>query len=132
MRGLATCALLLALALAGPGTAQAAQAHSKESTATYSALDTLTATVVHDDGTRGVLSVQAGLDVPDARMRKFTTQSIPRLRDAYVRVLTIYASGLAPGAPPNVDQIAQQMQNATDRTLGKPGAHLLIGTVLVN
>lgn len=123
--------MALATALAAPVGALAAQSH-KENTSTYTALDTLTATLVHGDGTRGVLSVQAGLDVPDPKLRKLTAQSTPRLRDAYVRVLAIYASALIPGAPPDTDLIAQQLQRATDRILGRPGARLLMGTVLVN
>jgi len=33
---------------------------------------------------------------------------------------------------PNADQIAQLLQRATDRVLGRPGAKLLLGTVMVN
>ncbi|WP_158913038.1 Tat pathway signal protein [Caulobacter sp. S45] len=125
-----TLAAVLLLAIAAP--ALAAEGSAKSDTASYSALPTLTATVRHADESRGVLSIQAGLDVPDAKLRKLATQSVPRLRDAYVRTLNLYAAGLAPGASPNIDQMGQQLQRATDRVLGRPGAHFLLGTVMVN
>jgi hypothetical protein len=37
-----------------------------------------------------------------------------------------------PGAPPNPDIISAALQRATDQVLGKPGAKLLLGTVIVN
>jgi hypothetical protein len=46
--------------------------------------------------------------------------------------MLIYAPGLAPGAPPNPDVISAQLQRATDQTLGRPGAKLLLGTILEN
>ncbi|MGC1304203.1 MAG: Tat pathway signal protein [Caulobacteraceae bacterium] len=108
------------------------EASHKGDTETYKAMITLTATIRHGDNSRGVLSVQAGLDTPDPKLRTLADQSAPRLRDAYVRALSVYAAGLSPGASPNVDQIAQQLQRATDRVLGRPGARFLLGTVLVN
>jgi hypothetical protein len=127
----AALAALALLSIVQVPSASAEGAH-KGDTTTYKAMDTLTASVRRDDESRGVLSVQAGLDTPDPKLRKLVDQSVPRLRDAYIRALGIYAAGLTPGAPPNPDQIAQQLQRATDRVLGKPGAHLLLGTILVN
>ncbi len=124
-------AAVAALALSQTPAAWAENGH-KGDTTTYRAMDTLTATIRRDDNSLGVLSVQAGLDSPDPQMRKLVEQSLPRLRDAYVRALGIYAAGLTPGAGPNADQIAQLLQRASDRVLGKPGAKLLLGTVLVN
>lgn len=123
--------VVVALALSQAPAALAENGH-KGDTTTYRAMDTLTATIRHDDDSLGVLSVQAGLDATDPKMRKLVEQSLPRLRDAYVRALGIYAAGLTPGAGPNADQIAQLLQRATDRVLGRSGAKLLLGTVLVN
>jgi hypothetical protein len=127
-RALLVSALLLACA---PVAARAGEAR-KESTSTYTQLDGLTATVLRSDGRRGVLSVQAGLDAPDPKLHALVAKSIPRLRDAYVQVMATYGAGLAPGAPPNPDMMSQQLQRATDRILGRPGARFLLGTVLVN
>ena len=93
---------------------------------------TLTATVFRPDGNRGVLTVEAGIDVPDEKLHDRADLSQPRLRAAYVEFLQMYAGGLPPGAPPNADYIAQQLQAQTNRVLGQPGAKLLIGTILIN
>ena len=72
------------------------------------------------------------LDVPDGKLRQRATISLPRLRAAYVQVVLIYAAGLPPGAAPNVDFIARELQRQTDLVLGQRGAKLLIGAVVVN
>ncbi len=81
---------------------------------------------------RGVLSVECGLDVKDAALRTRAEQSIPRLRAAYVETIQSYAKGLPTGAPPNADFIARTLQRQTDAILGKPGARVLLGAILVN
>ena len=95
-------------------------------------LPTLTATIFRADGGRGVLQVDVGLDIPDGALRQRASHSVPRLQDAYTRQLLIYAPAIPPGAPPNPDIISQELQRATDQTLGKPGAKLLLGTILEN
>jgi hypothetical protein len=92
----------------------------------------LTATVFRPDGRRGVLTVEAGVDVPDAALRDRANLSQPRLRAAYVQFLESYAGGLAPGAPPDADYISSQLQNQTNLVLGRPGARLLLGSILIN
>ena len=104
----------------------------KSNTVTYTSFDALTATVFRSDGRRGVLTVQGGLDVKDRALRARATASQPRLRDAYIRALTVYAASLSPGAPPDVDQIGLRLQRATDGVLHQGGARVLLGTVLVN
>ena len=95
-------------------------------------LPTLTATVFHPDGGRGVLTVDLGIDVADGGLRKRAAASIPVLRDAYTRALLRYAPSIPLGGPPDVEAIARQLQQATDQTLGRPGALLLLGSVLEN
>ena len=120
---------VLALTAAAPALAKDA---SKQNTATYTSFDALTATIRRPDGRRGVLTIQAGLDVQDAALRARAAAFAPVLRDAYVRVLNVYAQGLIPGAAPDVDQIGMRLQRATDGVLRRPGARFLLGTVLVN
>jgi hypothetical protein len=98
----------------------------------YIQFQTLTATIFRPDGHRGVLTVEAGIDVADEKLRDRANISQPRLRAAYVQFLQIYAAGLPPGAPPNADYVAQQLQLQTNRVLGQPGARLLVGTILIN
>jgi len=78
------------------------------------------------------MTVQAGVDVSDKALHDYAAKLTPRLQDAYVQVLQLYAGGLAPGAPPDADYVARRLQEATDRVLGKPGARFLIGGIMVN
>jgi hypothetical protein len=103
-----------------------------QSTGSYKSFDALTATVWRTDGRRGVLSVQGGLDIRDATLRARAAAVAPVLRDAYVWALNVYAQSLGPGTPPDADQIGMRLQRATDGVLKRPGAKVLLGTVLVN
>jgi len=79
-----------------------------------------------------VLTVETGLDVPDKTLRARAEASAPRMRAAFVQIVQTYAAGLAPGAPPNADFLAGELQREADRVLGKPGARLLLGSILAN
>ena len=110
----------------------AAEERKKGGGETFIQLQTLTATVIRADGRRGVMTVEAGVDVPDDGLRERADQSTPRLRAAFAQVLQIYATGLPGGGVPNADYLARELQRQTDVVLGRPGAHLLLGTILVN
>jgi hypothetical protein len=126
--------ILAALAAAAPGLAHAAGGEAKKRAggASYLPLQTLLGTTLRPTGRRGVLSVECGLDVPDAALRARAEASIPRLRAAYVDTVQSYARGLPEGAPPNADFLAKNLQRQTDVILGRPGARLLLGAILVN
>ncbi len=98
----------------------------------FIAFPTLTATVMRPDGRRGVLTVEAGIDVPDSGLRARAQSVQPRLQAAYVQVLQIYAGGLPPATMPDAEYIGQSLQRETDRLLGARGAKLLLGAILVN
>jgi len=126
---------LLALTLASavlPGLATASEEKKKAGGATYIQINTLTGTTNRSGGRRGVLTVECGLDVPDEKLRTLARQSLPRLRAAYVQAVQTYAAGLPAGSPPGVDFIGRELQRQTDQVLGRPGARLLLGAVLVN
>jgi hypothetical protein len=124
--------IVAAALLLVPPSAFAAEAHKKGGGETFIQLTTLTATIFRPNGRRGVMTVEVGIDVPDAGLRTRATQSVPRLQAAFADVLRIYAAGLPPGGEPDPDYLARTLQRQTDATLGRPGAKLLIGTVLVN
>jgi hypothetical protein len=128
------CAFILAAALAAPRGARASEANTKKKGGglTYLQFQTLTATVVSLSGRRGVMTIEAGLDIPEAALRARAALAEPRLRAAYVQRVQIYASGLGPGAPPDPDYLARMLQQDTDRVLGQPGARFLLGAILVN
>ncbi len=99
--------------------------------ATYVRFPTVTASITRTDGRRGVMTVETGVDVADAALRTRAEQSAPRLRAAYNTVVQRAAAALLPGYAPNIDRLAQELQAATDTTLGRTGARLLLGTVMV-
>ncbi len=96
----------------------------------YTRLPTLTANFRRTDGRLGVMTVETGVDAHDPALATRVVQSAPRLRAAYAAVVQQAASALLPGAPPDVERLVIQLQAATDRTLGRRGARLLIGTVM--
>ncbi|WGM41142.1 hypothetical protein [Caulobacter sp. NIBR1757] len=100
--------------------------------ASYIQIQTLTASIFRRNGTRGVLTMEVGVDVANDQLRELAAASAPRLRAAYAQVLQIYASGLPAATLPDADYLAAKFQRETDRVLGKPGAKLLIGTILIN
>lgn len=97
----------------------------------YLSLPTATATVLRRDGRRGVMTVETGLDIADGALMERAQLSQPRLSAAYNEIVRIAAARLLPDAPPNVEWLVVALQHATDAILGKPGAKLLLGTVMV-
>lgn len=97
----------------------------------YLRIPTITANVIRSGGRRGVMTVETGVDAPDAALRARVAQSAPRLRAAYAAVVQQSANAMLPGAPPDVERLVSQLQAATNRVVGRAGARLLIGTVMV-
>jgi hypothetical protein len=124
-------ALAPAAAFAPAALAQEDQ-RKKGGGASFIQLDTLAATIIRPDGRRGVMTMEVGVDVPDGGLHARAAQSTPLLRAAYSEVLRTYAAGLAPGALPSADYLSLRLQQVTDATLGRAGARLLIGNILVN
>ncbi len=127
---LALCAIL-ACALAAPSVGAAAD-DGKKARTPYLEIQTVAVSIVRPNGRRGVLTVQLGLNAPQAALRDRLELYLPRLHSAYVSALQPYAYGLAPGALPNADYIAYALQRETDRVLGQSGARLLLGSILVD
>src|SRR5271170_2459260 len=82
--------------------------------ASFLQINTLTGTIIHPDGRRGVMTVEAGVDVPDPSLYARADASMPRLRAAYAEVVMTYAAGLPPYAVPNADYLARELQRQTD------------------
>lgn len=129
--GLVLAAATPATALAS-GSAEPAEPKKRAGGASYIVIQTLAATTNKGGGRRGVLTVECGLDVQDAALRARVEQSLPRLRAAYYQTVQTYAAGLPPATAPNADFLAQNLQRQTDAIVGKPGARLLLGAILVN
>lgn len=125
---------LIGLTLSGLAWASAAHASPEKSgggKGGYLSLPTATATVLRRDGRRGVMTVETGLDIADGALMERARLSQPRLSAAYNEIVRIAAERLLPDAPPNVEWLVVALQHATDAILGKPGAKLLLGTVMV-
>ncbi|HSV02682.1 MAG TPA: Tat pathway signal protein [Phenylobacterium sp.] len=135
MRRRALLAAAALAAFAGPAAAVAAESDKRKKKSggvSYLPIETLTGATNRSGGRRGVLTVECGLDVPDAGLRARADESMPRLRAAYLETVITYAAGLPEGATPNADFLARAMQRQTDALLGRPGARLLLGAILVN
>lgn len=124
--------VVLALTLCAPALMAGGPAGGGAPQPSYTRFATLTASIARTHGRRGVISVEAGIDVADAGLRSRAAQSAPRLRAAYAEALRDFGAALLPGAPPDVERLARTLQAATDRVLGRSGARLLLGTILAN
>ena len=129
---LAMGAVGLAAALAGPAQASGGGGGEKKaSTTSYVRFGTVTASIIRPDGRRGVMTVETGVDVRDETLRARAEQDGPRLRAAYNQVVQRFGAALLPGAAPDVDRLSRELQAATNATLRRGGATLLLGTVMV-
>jgi flagellar basal body-associated protein FliL len=123
---------LAAVATAASATPAAASGGGGSSSqATYLGLPTVTGNVRRPGGSLGVMTVEIGVDTPDAALRARVAQSAPRLRAAYAQVVQQSAAVLLPGAPPDIERLVVQLQASTNTVMGRAGARLLIGTVMV-
>lgn len=130
-RRLALAALALMVPAAAPTVAGAREGDKKKGGgASFIQLPTLAATVNLRPGQRGVMTVEAGIDAAGA-LHDLATASQPRLRAACLDILRIYAGGMPTGSVPNADYLAQAMQRQVDSVLGRKGARLLLGTILI-
>ena len=77
--------------------ARASSGGAAPSADTYIRLPVITASILQANGRRGVLTIETGVDVPDAALRTRAQQSAPRLRAAYNTAAQRFANGLRPG-----------------------------------
>lgn len=125
------CAPFGAVARAAEAGGAAAQ-HKTTQSESYVIIEPLYASILDGARSRGLLLVELGLDVPDEKLREKVTQSLPNLRDAYVRSLLSYAStSVRAWRQPNVEDIAKRMQIITDRVMGQQGAHVLMAQTAI-
>ena len=97
----------------------------------YVRYPTVTATTIRADGRRGVMTVETGVDAPDAALKLRAEQSQPRMRAVFNILVQREANTLLPGGVPNIDRLAAQLQSATNIIMGNRGCHLLLGTVMI-
>ncbi len=124
----------LALVAASAGSAAAGAPSSDSGGAppnSYINLNSVNGSVVRSNGRRGVLTVDVGIDVPDLELRTTAAAAGPRLRAEMAQVVQSFAAALRPGEPPDVLRLSSDLQFAVNQALGRRGARLLLGTVMV-
>ncbi|MGE3302969.1 MAG: hypothetical protein AB7M12_07620 [Hyphomonadaceae bacterium] len=134
----ALASALAALAFAGAAHAAAPEEDQGRtqrkltSAETYVQALNLSAPITANYAFAGLLIVDAGFDVPDPKLRAIVVKMQPRMQDALRTTLADYAySRLRPGGAPDADRIAAMLQQATDRTLGRTGARVVLANVMV-
>lgn len=90
-----------------------------------------TATVIRPSGRRGVMSVESTLVIDDGALMERAQLSRPRLNAAFNEAVRQEASRMLPDAVPDLDSLTRALQRAADRVLGRAGARVLLGTVMV-
>lgn len=100
-------------------------------TAGYVRYPTITATTLRADGRHGVMTVETGVDAPDAALKLRAEQSQPRMRAVFAILVQREAASLLPGGVPNIERLGAQLQSATNIILGQRGCKLLLGTVMI-
>ena len=127
---------LLAAVVAGPALAQPEQTvpdrqQRLTSAQSYLPMPTLSTVVLQHYSTSGAIIVDMGLDVPDAGLRNRAQLNAPLLRDALRTALSTYASTYyRDHTAPDPTIMTRLLQTAVDRTLGAPGARVLLANVL--
>ncbi|MFZ4068236.1 MAG: hypothetical protein ACOYKF_11895, partial [Phenylobacterium sp.] len=99
---------------------------------TFIRLPPIQANILRRNRTRGVISLENGVDVKDPKLQARIGQIQPRLRSDMARQLSLYTSNLAPGQAPDLDVLAPLLQKQVDLNVGGPGARLVLLNVLIN
>lgn len=106
--------------------------HKPTQLESYVMIEPMYASILQGGKSRGLLLVEIGLDVPDAKLRDRVSNELPILRDAYVRSLLVFAAtAVRTWRQPNVDEIATRMQAITDHMLGRQGARVLMAQTAI-
>lgn len=130
-RRLSRRSLTLGLLLS-PGVASAAGGAKKGGGESYFRAPAVAAGVAMAGGRRGVLTVEVGVDTPDPALRARVEQILPRLKAGWFNAVSSFAAALRPSALPDADRLSKVLQAETDRQLGRPGARVLIGSILIH
>lgn len=93
----------------------------------YIGLDPIYTTILDGDVVVGTLMLGIGLDVPDQKLHDEIVQTMPRLRDLYLRSMLAYtSSGVRTWRQPDAEEIAARLQAATERHYKKKGVKVLL------
>jgi len=92
----------------------------------------LRASITRGRTVTGVLAVDAGLDIPDSKLRKRVEAIRPRLMNTLREVVLNYASlSYVVGEKPDAEMLRIRLQKAVDQLFGKDQAKVALATVIV-
>lgn len=107
--------------------------HKITQSESYLMVDPFYTTIMDGSRPEGLLMVGIGLDVPNVGLREQVDREMPRLRDAYVRTLMVFAAtNVHSWRQPDVVAIAERLQRTTDLVLKKKGARILLAQVAIH
>ena len=131
--------LFLAVLLAGPAFASGGGDHGapappkKEherkltSSPAWISVDPITVAVMRQNRITGVFLIEFGIDIADETLRGKANVTLPRLRDAWLRAMSDFASTrVRVGRQADLDALTTRLQTTTDQMLGAPGAKVLL------
>lgn len=127
--------LILALAFAAPalaaGAAPAKKPERQERKITASpswiAVEPIAVAILRQNRVDGMFLVEFGLDIEDAQLRARAEETLPRLRDAWLRnVSDLAVTRMRVGRQADLDVLTSRLQTTTDQMLGAPGAKILL------
>ncbi|MBW8879950.1 MAG: Tat pathway signal protein [Asticcacaulis sp.] len=122
----------LALALPSAAAHAAAPEKKKGGGVNYTQFPMISVFTNGSGNHRGTMSVEVGLYAEDPKVTEMVKLYLPRLQDAYVTRLQGYAANLNAASLVDTDYIATQLQTVTDQVLGRKGARVLLGSILLN
>jgi flagellar basal body-associated protein FliL len=96
-------------------------------------VDPFTISVIQDGDLQGTFTVNFGMDVPNETLRAKAEALMPRLRDAWIQSLNLYAAtALRPRRQADVIELSARIQRTADHVLGEAGAKVLLSQAVVN
>jgi hypothetical protein len=113
-------------------TALASAPKKKAGGKAYTQLPMIVLSTKSQKSKRGTLSIETGIYAEDPKLVDFIVLHQPRLIDAFISSLQTYAQTLTNTSVANTDYMTTLLQAATDRVIGKKGAKVLLGTVVLN
>ena len=127
--------LAVTLALAAPAAASEAAKPAKPekqerkitSSPAWIAVDPIAVAILRQNRIQGVFLVEFGLDVQDETLRAKAEETLPRLRDAWLRTMSdLAATRMRVGRQADLDVLTTRLQTTTDQMLGGAGAKVLL------
>jgi flagellar basal body-associated protein FliL len=92
----------------------------------------LNISIIQDGKIRGLLYISMSLETSSRDLRDGVVNVRPKLRDAYIRTLTRYASNqMNPNKPVSIMLMKKLLQRSTDRILGDSTVTVIIGAAHV-